>query len=160
MEYIKEHKKQIIVIAIIVVLLIILGIIIFTGDDNNPNNNNRQYEEPKQKYKINEVVPIYTDQEQMAKKYLAEYVNLLIFDEQQAFELLDENFKQKQFSGDFNAFSRFIKSIKTKKFIQAKVTGYDTRNVNGQKYYYIKDADKNEFIFKESSIRNYTVEID
>ena len=157
-DYIKEHKSLIIIITILLVGLILIGVLIFNG--NEDQNYNRKYDESITKYKINEVVPIYVNQEQMAKKYLSEYVNLIVFDEEKAFELLDESFSQRYFSGDFDAFSKYINSLKTKQFVQAKVTGYDIRKIEGKTYYYVKDLDGNQFLFKESEIRNYTVVID
>ena len=157
-DYIKEHKSLIIIITILLVVLILIGVLIFNG--NEDQNYNRKYDESKTKYKINEVVPIYVNQEQMAKKYLSEYINLIVFDEEKAFELLDESFSQRYFSGDFDAFSKYINSLKTKQFVQAKVTGYDIRKIEGKTYYYVKDLDGNQFLFKESEIRNYTVVID
>ena len=146
-DYIKEHKSLIIIITILLVGLILIGVLIFNG--NEDQNYNRKYDESKTKYKINEVVPIYVNQEQMAKKYLSEYVNLIVFDEEKAFELLDESFSQRYFSGDFDAFSKYINSLKTKQFVQAKVTGYDIRKIEGKTYYYVKDLDGNQFLFKE-----------
>ncbi len=157
-DYIKEHKSLIIIITILIAAFILIGVLIFNG--NEDQNYNRKYDESKTKYKINEVVPIYVNQEQMAKKYLSEYVNLIVFDEEKAFELLDESFSQRYFSGDFDAFSKYINSLKTKQFVQAKVTGYDIRKIEGKTYYYVKDLDGNQFLFKESEIRNYTVVID
>lgn len=157
-DYIKEHKSLIIIITILIAAFILIGVLIFNG--NEDQNYNRKYDESKTKYKINEVVPIYVNQEQMAKKYLSEYVNLIVFDEAKAFELLDESFSQRYFSGDFDAFSKYINSLKTKQFVQAKVTGYDIRKIEGKTYYYVKDLDGNQFLFKESEIRNYTVVID
>ena len=145
-DYIKEHKSLIIIITILLVVLILIGVLIFNG--NEDQNYNRKYDESKTKYKINEVVPIYVNQEQMAKKYLSEYVNLIVFDEEKAFELLDESFSQRYFSGDFDAFSKYINSLKTKQFVQAKVTGYDIRKIEGKTYYYVKDLDGNQFLFK------------
>ena len=157
-DYIKEHKSLIIIITILIAAFILIGVLIFNG--NEDQNYKRKYDESKTKYKINEVVPIYVNQEQMAKKYLSEYVNLIVFDEEKAFELLDESFSQRYFSGDFDAFSKYINSLKTKQFVQAKVTGYDIRKIEGKTYYYVKDLDDNQFLFKESGIRNYTVVID
>lgn len=157
-DYIKEHKSLIIIITILIAAFILIGVLIFNG--NEDQNYNRKYDKSKTKYKINEVVPIYVNQEQMAKKYLSEYVNLIVFDEEKAFELLDESFSQRYFSGDFDAFSKYINSLKTKQFVQAKVTGYDIRKIEGKTYYYVKDLDGNQFLFKESEIRNYTVVID
>ena len=146
-DYIKEHKSLIIIITILIAAFILIGVLIFNG--NEDQNYNRKYDESKTKYKINEVVPIYVNQEQMAKKYLSEYVNLIVFDEEKAFELLDESFSQRYFSGDFDAFSKYINSLKTKQFVQAKVTGYDIRKIEGKTYYYVKDLDGNQFLFKE-----------
>lgn len=157
-DYMKEHKSLIIIITILIAAFILIGVLIFNG--NEDQNYKRKYDESKTKYKINEVVPIYVNQEQMAKKYLSEYVNLIVFDEEKAFELLDESFSQRYFSGDFDAFSKYINSLKTKQFVQAKVTGYDIRKIEGKTYYYVKDLDGNQFLFKESEIRNYTVVID
>lgn len=157
-DYLKEHKSLIIIITILIAAFILIGVLIFNG--NEDQNYKRKYDESKTKYKINEVVPIYVNQEQMAKKYLSEYVNLIVFDEEKAFELLDESFSQRYFSGDFDAFSKYINSLKTKQFVQAKVTGYDIRKIEGKTYYYVKDLDGNQFLFKESEIRNYTVVID
>ena len=149
-DYIKEHKSLIIIITILIAAFILIGVLIFNG--NEDQNYKRKYDESKTKYNVN--------QEQMAKKYLSEYVNLIVFDEEKAFKLLDESFSQRYFSGDFDAFSKYINSLKTKQFVQAKVTGYDIRKIEGKTYYYVKDLDGNQFLFKESGIRNYTVVID
>ena len=85
-DYIKEHKSLIIIITILIAAFILIGVLIFNG--NEDQNYKRKYDESKTKYKINEVVPIYVNQEQMAKKYLSEYVNLIVFDEEKAVEIM------------------------------------------------------------------------
>ena len=81
----------------------------------------------------------------MAKKYLADFVNLTINDKEAAYAKIDDYYKSQKLQ-TYTDFENALKNIYSTKFLSAKVVSYTV-------------VDKT-FIFKEKSIMNYTVYLD
>ena len=109
-------------------------------------------------YEINEVIPIYINDDDIAKKYLSEYVNLLIYHREEAFKLVDTDTLVEKFD-NFSAFDKYVDNLMTDSFIKATVKSYSYDITDGVKAMHVIDADGNVFIFKEESLMNYTVEL-
>lgn len=107
-------------------------------------------------YHINEVIPIYVTDEDLAKKYLSEYVNLLINNREEAFKLVNAETLVEKFI-DYNSFNNYVKNMMTSSFVKATVKSYSYDIENGQKIMRVIDLDNNKFIFAEESLMNYTV---
>ena len=107
-------------------------------------------------YKINEVIPVYVNTEQVAKKYLAEYVNFMLYYPEKAYELLDSEEKSKRFSS-IEEFEYYINQLKSIKLEKAEVKKYSYSTYNKKNTFYIIDNSGNTYRFIENSIMDYTV---
>ena len=109
-------------------------------------------------YKINEVIKVYVTDEELAKKYLSEYVNLLIYHREEAYKLVDTDTLVEKFN-DYSSFENYVNNLITDNFVRATVKSYSYGITDGVKAMNVIDADGNVFIFKEESLMNYTVEL-
>lgn len=148
-----SNSKKIIIICgfLIIIALIIFGLtrtkkeeFIFYNDDTI------------KKYEVNEIVPVYIDKEQLAKKYLSEYVNFMLYYPETAYELLEEEEKTTRFI-DIEQFKYYINQLKSIKFERAGVKRYSYANYNKKNTYYVVDNSGNTFKFIENSIMDYKV---
>ena len=110
-------------------------------------------------YQVNEVVPTVVDEEQMAKTYLAEYVSLIFNNPKLAYDMLDEEYRIKAYP-TYESFTKYIKLLENDKFGQAALLKYEVKMDGDYKVYNLYDIANNNFIFRESSIMNYTVLLD
>ncbi len=153
-EFFNKYKS--LIIGILILALFTFIIYLVNSADKKITNNRLDYNILKD-YKINEVIPIYVTDEELAKKYLSDYVNLLIYHREEAFKLVDADTLVKKFE-NYDAFNKYVNEIMTNSFAKATVRRYDYGVYNGIKELRVIDADDNKFIFKESSLMNYTVE--
>lgn len=148
MEFILNNKRTIIICLIMLVLSLI---IFFTF--NKETTPRHDYEFPEiERYEINEIVYLYTPEEYVAKKYLAEYINLIDFNPQKAYELLDDEMKENKFTS-YASFKYYVDNLN--KSIKVKEYGYKLEN--NKKNMYVIDMLGNTFIFREKSLMDYTV---
>ncbi len=147
-----DNKK----VIIICFSLIVIALIIFSF--TRPKKEKFIFNESKmkEKYKINEVVPIYINNEQLAKKYLAEYVNFMLYYPEKAYDLLNDEEKKSRFNS-FEEFEFYINQIKSIKLEQAEVKRYSYTIYNKKNTFYIIDNSGNTFRFIENSIMDYSV---
>lgn len=151
------NKYKGIIIWLLAILLFVI-IVYLINDKNNNDNNIRTIDDSFLKdYKINEVIKVYMTDEELAKKYLSEYVNLLIYHREEAFKLVDTDTLVNKFE-NYDAFNKYVNNMMTSSFLKATVKRYDYGVFNGSKEMRVIDADNNKFIFKEKSLMNYTVE--
>lgn len=111
-------------------------------------------------YKINELIPTYVTEEQVAQKYLNEFVTLIINEPKKAYYLLDSSYRDSRFS-TYESFEFFIKDryLNDFNFYKASLSRYGSKVSNNKKYIYVYDKAGNKFLFMESSLMDYTVEI-
>ncbi len=148
-------------ISIIICIIAVLGAIIFSIIYNKKEQeaeakNNYQY---LHNYEVNEVTYNYVTEEDMAKKYLADFVNLTIYNKEEAYAKVDDYYKAQKLQ-TYNDFEKALKNIYSTKFLSAKVVSYTVVDKTKYKLFYIIDSDNNTFIFKEKSIMDYTVYLD
>ena len=143
-------------ISIIICIIIVIGAIIFSviynkkeQEDNTIDN--YQY---LHNYEVNEVTYTYVTEQDMAKKYLADFVNLTINDKEAAYAKIDNYYKSQKLQ-TYTDFENALKNIYSTKFLSAKVVSYTVVDKTNYKLFYIIDGDNNTFIFKEKSIMNY-----
>ena len=151
------NKNKGLIIGLIILALFVLAVYFLNGDKTNNNHRNNNYNYLKN-YKINEVIPIYVTDEDIAKKYLSEYVSLLIYHRKEAFKLVDATVLVEKFD-NYEAFDKYVKNLMTDSFIRCTVKKYSYDITDGVKAMHVVDADGNVFIFKETSLMNYTVEL-
>ena len=95
----------------------------------------------------------------MAKKYVADFVNLTINDKKAAYAKIDDYYKAQKLQ-TYTDFEKALKNLYSTKFLSAKVVSYTVLDKTKYKLFYIIDDDNNSFIFKEKSIMDYTVYLD
>ncbi len=98
------------------------------------------------------------DERMIASKYFNNYKNLLLYDYERAYELLDENYKKHKFSNIEN-FEEFIEQNRNRieKFY---LNNYVENFEEDKKVYICSDRGNNYFIFKIDTVMNYTVQLD
>ena len=90
--------------------------------------------------------------------YFKQYITEMIYDTQKAYELLDEEYRNKRF-GNYEKFATYVKNnsedIEKSLLLQYKIETFDE-----YKEYICKDAYGNCYIFKEIKPMEYTVLLD
>ena len=117
------------------------------------------YEEfiKKAKYKVNEYIPIMINDEQMSRKYLNDFINIIIDDIDYSYTLIDEDYKNEKF-GSLDSYKKYIYDLKLP--VIDTVDKYAVYDLNGYKYYDIYDKDGHRFIFKTKGVMQYKVLFD
>ena len=156
MRKLDSDKISIIICVIIVIGAIIFSVIYNKKEQEDNTIDNYQY---LHNYEVNEVTYIYVTEQDMAKKYLADFVNLTINDKEAAYAKIDDYYKSQKLQ-TYTDFENTLKNIYSTKFLSAKVVSYTVVDKTNYKLFYIIDGDNNTFIFKEKSIMNYTVYLD
>jgi hypothetical protein len=108
-------------------------------------------------YEINEVIPVYVTDEDVAKRYLAEFVNLVIYYPDKVYEILADEDKEKY--QDYEEFKKYLDSLINDLFVKASVKKYAITTSNNKRCIMVVDADGNTITFIENSIMNYNVSI-
>lgn len=157
MEFIKENKITLLICGFLLGLALIISFLIksnyFIGSDNLEINNYLK------NYKVNEIVPINMNEEQIARKYLAEYLKLIYLDPETAYDLIDSEYRQIRF-GSIDKFKEHFDNLISDKFFDAKVTELSVSRKSSYKEFYIVDSNDNTFVFREYSIMQYKVLFD
>lgn len=153
MNFIKENK----VILTICVCALIIGFVFCIKSKLTDDSIVRTELELKN-YKVNEVIPIYVSDEELAKKYLSNFVSLSIAYPDKAYELLTDESKMKYQTLD--SFKEYIYTMNSNKdFYSARVQQYSYAKDSNNKRMYVIDIGNNSFVFEQKSIMNYTVTI-
>lgn len=158
MDFIKENKITI----IICVSLIFIALLAVYFINNKGLFKRFEYSEKNEylkNYEVNEIVPINMNEEQMARKYLAEYVKLIYLDPDKAYELLVPTYKEKRF-GSIEKFKTYFADLFSDRFFNANVKQLKVSIKKDYKEFYIVDENDNTFIFNEHSIMQYEVMFD
>ncbi len=149
----KDLLKNILIPLIVGAFLIIIYLILnYDNSDGYVTKNKFVLKD----YEINEVIPIYITDEDMAKKYLADYIYLAINFPDKAYDALSDEDNSKF---DYDSYKKYIDSLINDSFVRAKVVEYSYVTRNGYKDIYIVDEARNRFIFHEYSIMDYKVSI-
>ena len=143
-----ENKKSYIwlVVLVIIGLLVFYGIKIYRSKKTLvPTNNYINYTMNPKTYDVNEYNLVNINDRQLAAIYLNDYRNYLKNNIDQAYELLNEEYRSKKFNNSIN-----INTMSVEKY-----------NISDDKKIidvYISDNDR--FIFKIKSILEYEVYLD
>ncbi|MDD2238876.1 MAG: hypothetical protein PHH51_03245 [Bacilli bacterium] len=158
MNNIKENKITI----IICVSLIAIALLITYFIDNNIFSKN-EYKAGEEfylkNYKINEITPINMNEEQIARKYLAEYTKLILTDPEVAYDLVDKDYREKKF-GSLNKFKEYFNEKFDVNFFNGQIEKYNVNKTSKYKEFYLIDSSDNTYIFREYSIMQYKVLFD
>lgn len=147
----KNNKKYII---IIVLILIFIAAFIVIKKLNSTDK--LEYEDYLRDYKVNEYISTYITDEEMAKIYLKDYVHTMYSNIEEAYELLDDEYKKAKFK-NLEDFSNYINNLPYTKYDLSK---YSRQVKNGYVIFYVYDNNGNTFIFKTDGVMQYSVYLD
>ena len=146
-----KKNLKIVIISVIIVFVVLISYFIWNHffKENKENNYLRDYE-------VNEYIPTYISIEDMVKIYLNDYLFYMRYDQEKAYELLDEEYKVKK----FNSFESFKNHINNLKKESIKLEKYSQDNIKGYRVYTAYDTNGNVFIFKTDGVMQYKVLLD
>lgn len=149
---VKFMNKMFKIFGIIVVACVVILVIyyILSYDPNRGEYNNYL-----KNYKVNEYIPVYVNDEEMAKKYFSKYRNIINSDASEAFNLVDEEYRKNKFNNNIENFKSYIRSL-------------NINNVNVDRYYKtteseyevfgVYDTNGNLYKFKTKGVMQFIVE--
>lgn len=142
-------------ILIFIVILLFLSII-YVPKIIKSFQNDKDYLkiELKENYGVNEIIPVYVDDKQMSRIYLIDFMNMLIYDIDGSYNMIDKSYSIYNFS-DLESYKRYIKGLNID--MNNSVSKYATYERLGYKYYDVYDKDGHRFIFKTNGVLQYTV---
>lgn len=152
-----ENKKSYIwlVVLVIIGLLVFYGIKIYRSKKTLvPTNNYINYTMNPKTYDVNEYNLVNINDRQLAAIYLNDYRNYLKNNIDQAYELLNEEYRSKKFN-NIQEFKDYINSININTMSVEKYNISDDKKIIDV---YISDNDR--FIFKIKNILEYEVYLD
>lgn len=152
-----ENKKSYIwlVVLVIIGLLVFYGIKIYRSKKTLvPTNNYINYTMNPKTYDVNEYNLVNITDIQLAAIYLNDYRNYLKNNIDQAYELLNEEYRSKKFN-NIEEFKTYINTININNMSVEKYNISDDKKIIDV---YISDNDR--FIFKIKSILEYEVYLD
>lgn len=156
MEKIKENKFLI----ILFIILVSISLIILYYDKVNDGDNYYETDNLFLKhYEENEYIPVSISYDQMARIYLQDYVYKLLYEREEAYNLLDVDYRKTKFAS-YEDFNEYVENLNSKKFQEAKVVNYAVTEKKGYRYFDVYDESNNLFIFKEKGVMQYTVYFD
>ena len=154
MDNLSNNKKTIIICLIII--FIVTAIVIYLKSKEN----NVQIEEVKiEKYDANSVIPIRMTEKDIVKKYLNDYKNNMVFNIEDAYNMLNEDYRNEKF-GSIDKYQEYVDELMTLSTYSMEVDSYNVKYGNGYKLFRIYDENNTEFIIKEKSIMNFEVYLD
>ena len=106
----------------------------------------------------NEYEYISVTDEMMAQSYLEDYANMISYDLEKAYKMIDEEYKQYKFLTQ-NEYKEYIRNSK-KNFEMLRLKSFNITSDNKYKIYTCKDQYQNIYIFKEILPMQYTVQLD
>lgn len=156
MKNIIDNKKTIIICVFIILFVILIS---YLNNRKLNDDNILMNEKQIQKYEANQIIPVNITDEDMAKKYLNDFKNLVLSDITEAYNTLNEDYRIQKFN-DISEFQNYINDQLSVSFYSLSVEKYKVRMINGKKYFDIYASDDNRYIIKENSIMNYEVFLD
>lgn len=166
-----DKKKKIILLTMLIIICITILIIIISLinsiNENNVSNNieNSIYvnnveennTEVIDKYNYNQYIQQNISDEKMAEIYFNDFLSNFLRDPQNAFNLLESEYKQKRFA-EYNEFETLIRERYSNQTI--KLARYQKIDYDNYTQYICEDEGGHYYIFNETSPMQYTVMLD
>ena len=153
----KKINLKVLFICLFLILLFLI-ILYFINNFGSQYNGEAKYEIV-DKYDANRYIPVRVTDSDIANKYLNDYKNVIFNDINEAYNLLNEKYRNEKF-GSLDKFEEYIDKRLSNSFFSMTVDKYSINNRNGKKFFYIVTSSEDIFIFKENSIMNYEVYFD
>ena len=157
MNELKKNKKTIFICFCLIIFILICYFgyyYLFSNKDNSVDEI-----EIKKHYDINEINYKYVLENDVVKIYYNEFRNDMLFDRNEAYNLLNEDYRNERF-GSLEEFNNYLDGFVSEALYSNSVDKYSVNYVNGKKVFNIIDDSGNQYIIKENSIMNYEVYLD
>ena len=147
-----KETKNIIIFVIVLFVFSIAYILL----DKIFNKEEDEYGQFLKNYQVNEYIPTYVSEEDMAKIYLNDYIFKMFSNPEEAYKLLDEEYREKKF-GSYDNFKKHIYSLNYSSF---NMDRYFIKTKRSYNIYGVYDTNDNLFIFKTKGVMQYKVYLD
>ena len=107
-------------------------------------------------YEVNEYIPTYISDEDMAKIYLNDYVYKMYSNPEEAYNLLDEEYRNEK----FGSLEKYIDYVYSLQYDVYTLTKYYKQEKNGYIIFGVYDKNDNLYIFKTKGVLQYKVYLD
>lgn len=142
------------------IILIIVLMSLFTGAylllRYFTNNDSLEYENYLKNYEVNEYITTYVNDEDMANRYLNDYIHTMYFDIEASYNLLDEEYRTKKF-GSFENYQNYVYSLN---YTTYKMERYYKTSKDGYLIFGVYDNNGNFYAFKTNGVMQYSVYLD
>lgn len=148
------------IIPIVIIIALIIGVIYIPKllKKNNEDFDFGVHESiSKDKYDVNEYIPVYVDDKQMSRIYLRDYVRNVLNDIDSSYDLINDKYRMDKF-GSIDKYKEYINSLNLSMLID--IDKYSTYDRRGYKYYDMYDMDGHRFIFRTNGVMQYEVLFD
>ena len=147
-----KNIKYAISIIIVVAMLIGLYWLLRYITDKNSNEDISYLRD----YGVNEYISAYISDEDMAKIYLNDFVNNMLYDTRSSYDLLDEEYKNIKF-GSYENYFNYIRSLQN---YNITMTKFYKQSKNGYLIFGVYDNTGNIYVFKTKGVMQYSVYLD
>lgn len=166
----KKHVVIGMIILIVFIITIIIAIILVNQNENTPQEyensmmsglevmNSTKPVEEIERYDYNQYVTKVIGDQDIVNIYFNDYRYYAIYHPQEAYELLDKEYREKKF-GNFETFQNYI-SQNMDKIFTSSIESFTVSNWNGGKQYIAIDKEGKYYIFQENVVMDYSVILD
>lgn len=146
------------ILLIVFAFLILLSIIYIPKIiKRNRDDINNGPIELKESYGVNEYIPVYVNDKQMSIIYFKDFLNMLLYDIDGSYDLLDKDYRDRVFENIYN-YKDYIYNLKLS--LNTSIVKYAVYERGNYKYYDLYDSDGHRFIFKTNGVLQYKVYFD
>lgn len=149
------NKKYNVITFIIIFILILFSILIVYKFNKKDNENYEEEFNYLKNYQDNEYMPIYINDESMAKIYFNDYKFYLINNIDEAYDLLNPNYRDKRFPS-INAFKEYVNNLD----LNITIDSYEKKELNDKIVFYLYSENKLIIIFSTEGVMQYEVYFD
>lgn len=153
-----KNNRKIVIVCLSLIFIVILIVVLSNYNFGEDKNIEEDYG-IKEHYDVNEINYLYISTEDVIRKYFNDYKNILINNKEEAYNLLNKDYRQKRFK-NYDNFLNYVDSNLSDSIYSLSIDKYSLTNISAKKVYNVIDNNKNQFIFKENSIMNYEVYLD
>lgn len=148
-----KNKTSIKIIIILILVIIFIGIYVLISKSLKEDKDEYIYLKD---YDVNEYIPTYISDQDMSEIYLNDYIHFMNFDIEKAYNLLNEEYRNKKF-GSLENYKNYVGSLK---FSNYKLDRYYKKSVDGYIIFGVYDKNGNFFAFKTKGVMQYSVYLD
>lgn len=156
MEEIKKNKFLIIICSL---LFIILFVVLYMDDKKDETYYKEDESISLKHYEENEYIPVNISYDQVARIYLQDYVYKLLYKREDAYNLLDSEYREAKFP-TFEKFNNYVERLMNRDFLEMTVARYSVNEGAGYRDFDVYDSGDNYYVFREKGVMQYTVYFD